>query len=78
MSDETTTELTTDESAAPELVDAELGGYFAMCDRCGWSMTGDRAEVIRAGQEHECTPPAEPAPPADEPPAAPAPDLTNG
>ena len=71
MTDETTTELPT-----PDELPAGAGAYAAMCERCGWSMTGVRAEVISAAQVHPCTPADEL--PADELPAEPAPGEVDG
>jgi hypothetical protein len=52
----------------PDEVAVVQGDYFAGCERCGWTATGERGAVIRAGMAHEC-PPAVPAsdgqPPVD-------------
>lgn len=45
----------TDETIDP-LPELPTGDYFASCERCGWSATGERTAVIRAGMAHECQP----------------------
>lgn len=62
MTDENTTELPAaelpaDDSPTPtDELPAVDGGYAAICELCGWTLTGERSAVIRAAQTHECHP----------------------
>jgi len=47
-----TDETTMDETPA----EVSVGDYYASCELCGWSLTGERGAVIRAGMGHDCHP----------------------